>query len=453
MKIKIKKDFFDPKTQLVYVVGNFNNWKMTTIMQDPDGDSIYTFKLFDQNKGSELKFKFAIRDCYLENSPERKLILINERTVYEDFFDGDSVYSAPLLIDFIFSVNMVYEIVLNRLNPKKDTVIVRSNFGKCFSNIDRMQANPTSPNFYEQVKQRVIFGVDEKVWYKFGFVSGKDTIWENEIHYYSIGQDDINYRASFCERTFNDLNLEVVLNRDCTIKFHVDVKTAISDSSLGGEPFDSIKNVVIAGTPPPLKWPQENWPDSDSNKVIFLYDDRTNGDEIANDNIWSKEIILPMYSLLRVEYRFGINFGLQGLNKGSNNNESLNQTHFFDLYPWETNVYAMDFFGKMGENRIIFDNIEEPCTAIISDNFQLSQNYPNPFNPTTKIRYTLPSSGYVTLKVFDVLGKEVATLVKEEKPAGEYIAEFNASVLSSGIYFYQLKAGSFIQTKKMIVLR
>ena len=85
--------------------------------------------------------------------------------------------------------------------------------------------------------------------------------------------------------------------------------------------------------------------------------------------------------------------------------------------------------------------------------FNLSQNYPNPFNPSTTIKYSIPNAGNISLKVYDVLGKEIATLVNEEKSSGNYEVEFNASNLTSGIYFYQLKAGNFIETKKMILLR
>lgn len=87
--------------------------------------------------------------------------------------------------------------------------------------------------------------------------------------------------------------------------------------------------------------------------------------------------------------------------------------------------------------------------------FRLEQNYPNPFNPSTVIGYQLPVSGNVSLKVYDVLGNEVATLVDEYKPAGTYNVEFtiNNLQLSSGIYFYQLKAGDYIQTRKMILLK
>lgn len=85
--------------------------------------------------------------------------------------------------------------------------------------------------------------------------------------------------------------------------------------------------------------------------------------------------------------------------------------------------------------------------------FNLLQNYPNPFNPITTIQYTLSKRQSIAMKVFDVLGREAATLINEEKQPGVYEVEFDASELSSGIYFYQLKAGSAIQTKKMILIK
>jgi hypothetical protein len=85
--------------------------------------------------------------------------------------------------------------------------------------------------------------------------------------------------------------------------------------------------------------------------------------------------------------------------------------------------------------------------------FALEQNYPNPFNPTTQIQYQLPETGNVTIKVYDILGNEVRTLVNDNKPAGSYTVNFNAKGLSSGIYFYKITSGSFIETKKMILMK
>ncbi len=92
--------------------------------------------------------------------------------------------------------------------------------------------------------------------------------------------------------------------------------------------------------------------------------------------------------------------------------------------------------------------------------FKIEQNYPNPFNPSTKIKYSIPDNvilseakNLVRLKVYDILGKEITTLIDEYKPAGEYEVEFNASSLPSGVYFYQLKAGEYVNTKKMNLLK
>ncbi|MBE0569983.1 MAG: T9SS type A sorting domain-containing protein [Ignavibacteriaceae bacterium] len=100
-----------------------------------------------------------------------------------------------------------------------------------------------------------------------------------------------------------------------------------------------------------------------------------------------------------------------------------------------------------------FSNEIEVAVDFTPKEFVLYQNYPNPFNPNTVISYQLPVSGDVILKVYDVLGNEVATLVDEYKPAGMYEVEFNASALPSGVYFYQLKTGNYIQTKKMVLMK
>ena len=89
----------------------------------------------------------------------------------------------------------------------------------------------------------------------------------------------------------------------------------------------------------------------------------------------------------------------------------------------------------------------------IPKDFALYQNYPNPFNPRTKISYSIKDEGFVTLKVYDVLGNEVATLVDELRNAGSYEVDFDASQLSSGVYFYKLQAGDFVQAKKMLLMK
>ena len=85
--------------------------------------------------------------------------------------------------------------------------------------------------------------------------------------------------------------------------------------------------------------------------------------------------------------------------------------------------------------------------------FVLNQNYPNPFNPSTKINFSLPKAGFVTLKVYDLTGKEVSSLVNENLNIGTYGVDFNAAALTSGIYFYTLNTENFSETKKMMLIK
>jgi len=98
-------------------------------------------------------------------------------------------------------------------------------------------------------------------------------------------------------------------------------------------------------------------------------------------------------------------------------------------------------------------NGENEITTSLPTEFSLSQNYPNPFNPSTVINYELPSSNFVTLKIYDLVGKEVATLMNEKLDAGRYTATFNGSNLASGMYFYKISAGNFTFVKKMVLIK
>jgi len=98
-------------------------------------------------------------------------------------------------------------------------------------------------------------------------------------------------------------------------------------------------------------------------------------------------------------------------------------------------------------------SVDDNESNLLIDNYILEQNYPNPFNPTTTIKYQIPELSFVTLKVYDVLGNEITTLVNEDKPVGTYEFEFSSTGLPSGIYFYQLQAGRFVETKKMVLMK
>jgi len=114
------------------------------------------------------------------------------------------------------------------------------------------------------------------------------------------------------------------------------------------------------------------------------------------------------------------------------------------ILPWQSIIKTTNGGGVTGINETI---------TILPKDQKLLQNYPNPFNPATTIQYQVPERSVITIKVYDVLGNEITTLINEEKLAGSYEVEFDATELPSGIYFYRLQADSFVETKKMVFIK
>ena len=139
----------------------------------------------------------------------------------------------------------------------------------------------------------------------------------------------------------------------------------------------------------------------------------------------------------------------------------VDQSKFLYSYDVNNNMIEWVYQNWIGSNWVNnskqtftygpITNIDEEFSSLIS--FDLSNNYPNPFNPSTTIKYQIPELSFITLKVFDVLGNEITTLVNDERAAGRYEVQFKASTLTSGTYFYRMQVGHFVQTRKMILLK
>lgn len=137
---------------------------------------------------------------------------------------------------------------------------------------------------------------------------------------------------------------------------------------------------------------------------------------------------------------------------GAGSTTETKQYSFIDKSPFQGLSYyrlkQVDYDGSF-----TYSSIVEVNNNAVVDNFILAQNYPNPFNPTTKISWQSQLDAQTSLKIYDLLGNEVATLLDEYKPAGNYDVSFDAANLSSGIYYYSIKVGSLVQTKKMILMK
>ncbi len=151
-------------------------------------------------------------------------------------------------------------------------------------------------------------------------------------------------------------------------------------------------------------------------------------------------------------YPYAANTGLEMVGE---NEYKLSYVYMVDAVPGTSlfgeNSASNDSYWIYDEMTFLAVSVED--NELTVDNFELAQNYPNPFNPTTKISYSVAEQTMVTLKVYDVLGKEVATLVNNVKPAGQYDVSFNAANLATGMYIYKLQAGDFVSSKKMMLVK
>lgn len=138
---------------------------------------------------------------------------------------------------------------------------------------------------------------------------------------------------------------------------------------------------------------------------------------------------------------------------GNGNTEETRNFTFTDRIQNEVGTYnyrlkQMDFNGTTE-----YFNLATEIEIGVPTEFAMSQNYPNPFNPSTKINYDLPKDGQVSIALFDLTGRQVASLVNDFKTAGYYTVQFNATNLSSGMYFYRISSGNFVSTKKMVLIK
>ena len=191
--------------------------------------------------------------------------------------------------------------------------------------------------------------------------------------------------------------------------------------------------------------------------VFGIESEFTNG-VIIDTSFWSPGIPFVQGNLTSVLVGKGGSFDIDVAYISGIDSIKIIVDQYFQIHHIEFLENVLIYFGLMDPNSITdFNN------STVYD-FNLSQNYPNPFNPSTKIKYQIPPhqnplpggdnrGGLVTLKVYDVLGNEIITLVNEEKQSGEYEVDFDPSELSSGIYYYKLQAANFTSTKKMVYLK
>ena len=219
-------------------------------------------------------------------------------------------------------------------------------------------------------------------------------------------------------------------------------------------PRDQVEFLILKGDNPAIGLWGGDWVASDTltEGAVACYDDGKNGDLMAGDYIFSRTVTF-VDTLLSggVIYKFGAQYPDAGVISQSDpldNSRGTGQNFSFILRAVDTLVVLYNEWPLTATPVSV-----EAISDVVPDKYSLEQNYPNPFNPSTTIRYSLPESSEVTLKIYNVLGMEVATLVNQQQIAGQYEASFDASRLASGIYFYTLETSGVSISKKMMLLK
>ncbi|MBN1424351.1 T9SS type A sorting domain-containing protein [Candidatus Fermentibacteria bacterium] len=244
------------------------------------------------------------------------------------------------------------------------------------------------------------------------------------------------------------------ITRDVTCRFSVDVTNA--NCWYTGEPFPSISSVWLAGddgTVGPLQWPG-TWTPEDTTDMIRMYDDGTNGDQVAGDQIWTSDVLLPENTLSTILYKYGVYYpGVEELNDG--------------VTPMDNEAgFAMNHVGVLStteqfqELAVVFadQSIREITGAPLPQVAVLGNASPNPCSEFTVFRYDLPAAGDVELAIYDVAGRQVSTLFRGIQDAGVYMARWNArdtanQHVANGTYLVKLQAQGSSLTTRVVVLR
>ncbi|MDP2208289.1 MAG: T9SS type A sorting domain-containing protein [Bacteroidota bacterium] len=447
---------FDPATQVVGIRGSFApfDWGSSYLLTREGTSMFYSgVAKFHPDSARNVIYKFYIENgAGWEPSGDNMFPMKNDTTIVWKWFGGLRPTDKPITEkDITFRAN-IFSIYNNGFNPATDSLKILIFSGQpILEGKQKMQENPDTVGLFETTL-KIKAALDSEIKYKFkaypderfdnggGYETGSDRI------YVWTGQDSVLPVA------FPTIIPKATgLPHDVMIKFVIDMRNPVDFRT--SQAITNLRDVWIKGGAAPIGAWQGNWTydDTTAGTLIKLYDDGTNGDETAGDKFYSRDI-LWLAGTPGGTFEFKFAAGYPGVELGGAyylDNEAGYATNHSWAFPNPppTSARLRMVFGVMGPVSV------RDINGAIPENYSLSQNYPNPFNPTTKIDFSIPVSGLVTLKVYNILGQEVATLMNGEMKAGNYRVDFSTDNLSSGTYFYKLTAGSFTSVKKMLLLR
>ncbi len=440
-------------------------------LSDLDGDTIYTgtFNAPSALAGNNYAFKFVIVNPPAgdnwESTPDRPFTVTSPSTVLPVvWFNDDNIYTVvnevTNTINFTADISGILGVgVGGAFDPATDSLLVMGldwdNLGKDVVGNRRMFNNdPFNPGIYDASLtvtsgSAAANGVGDSTKWKFkAYPDGRfaNTGWEttpDRWHIYQANGSTIDLPTIVP----SILPLFGPINSDVSIQITVDMTGATNRYNGLTIPLNELQFVGMRGAADFLgSWASGgNWTPSDTTTGNMKVLQNIGG------NLWRITVTAPAgQNAGQYAYKFAAMYpGADTINGGSSPLDNENPNDFNHTFVLSDNSPLITLWNNWAD---ITTDVKE-ITDLVPVAFELGQNYPNPFNPSTTIKFSIPESGLVTLKVFNLLGQEVATLLNSEKTAGVYEATFDASTLSSGIYFYTLDSKNFTSTKKMVLLK
>jgi hypothetical protein len=475
MGAQVFKGFFNPATDIITVRGSFQanagdpggDWQGEFFaMTDPDADTIYsvTATLPDSFAGKFYEYKFAIAPAGWEGVANKNFTLTGPSMNLPTFwFNNDSSYfiATPVTntIEFTADIGGILGIGAGgAFDVAQDSLTVAGldwdQLGKDVVGNRTLAQDQFTPAIFRTTltftSGSATIGEGDSTKWKFKAEPGSRFSgdgWESGADRWHVYTADglTTVLPTIVPRItplFGPLvnDVEVTFNVDLTGATNryngelIDLNTLEFVGMRGGADF--LGTWVTGGS-----WTPSDTVGGVNMKVL----------QNAGGNLWTRTTMVPAGTNAGFyEYKYAAMYpGADTINGGSSpldNEGGFGENHNFTLIDGPA-IVLNNQFGVFGPTSV------ERVNDIIPAAYQLEQNYPNPFNPSTKIRYNIPEAGLVTLKVYNLLGQEVATLVNNEQVGGIYEVNFDAAALSSGIYFYTLDAKNFTSTKKMILIK
>ncbi|MGE5499089.1 MAG: T9SS type A sorting domain-containing protein [Syntrophothermus sp.] len=471
MGVAAAKGKINVATGKAYLSGTMNGWNATSIPMTrttSTTDTVYTVTLTDMVVDSVYEYKFLagsnwelLKDASGKDDDNvHRLYKVKanaaDNILPVEYYSNDKTYPANGIknIKVSFKANMELDIAKGAFDPATDLVSVRAGFNGWSEGISVMKKPLSGTVFSFDTTFAMLSG--DNFEYVYTYAHKGNVTWEAANSKLVISDADYASGTKTELRYFNNNDKNSTVT-GYTLYLQTDCRNAQADIGGTKKAFpNGIKRIAVVGGEYPMIWPGIGWPDADTSKItLWMNDSGKDGDLVAGDKIWTLKISYPKGAALKIPYKYSINYGMPSENGGANDNELFkpvgDANHW--LHIGSSTITAMrvyDVWGKVDTTKITTSVQSEPAVV---NSYVLEQNYPNPFNPSTSISYSVPEEGLVTLKIYNLLGQEVATLVNEVQTASVNKVTFDASGLPSGLYIYQLNAKNYTASRKMMLLK